>query len=169
MGTGTKHGTRPLGGQFIGTGAVRCSKYRLRGTGATQSPSVLPQRLHLHAFGYPRRPLHAHRHRLCSHPFRFHGLLDSVRDFGPLRAMAVSRPTDPFPISVALSVRSLPQECQMALGQRRIIVRNDGVVSRISRLLFYVSHFAHYDKTYGSLGAVIVFPFWFYISFYIIL
>ena len=34
---------------------------------------------------------------------------------------------------------------------------------------FYVSHFAHYDKTYGSLGAVIVFLFWFYISFYIIL
>jgi membrane protein len=34
---------------------------------------------------------------------------------------------------------------------------------------FYVSHFAHYDRTYGSLGAVIVFLFWFYISFYIIL
>jgi membrane protein len=34
---------------------------------------------------------------------------------------------------------------------------------------FYVSHFAHYDRTYGSLGAVIVFLFWFYITFYIIL
>jgi membrane protein len=34
---------------------------------------------------------------------------------------------------------------------------------------FYVSNFAHYDRTYGSLGAVIVLLFWLYISFYIIL
>jgi membrane protein len=34
---------------------------------------------------------------------------------------------------------------------------------------FYVSTFAHYDRTYGSLGAVIVLLFWLYISFYIVL
>ena len=34
---------------------------------------------------------------------------------------------------------------------------------------YYVSHFANYDRVYGSLGAVIVLLFWLYISFYIIL
>ena len=56
----------------------------------------------------------------------------------------------------------------MALGQRRIIVRYSGVVARIS-WVFILCVFAHYDKTYGSLGAVIIFLFWLYISFYIIL
>lgn len=34
---------------------------------------------------------------------------------------------------------------------------------------YYVSNFAHYDRMYGSLGAVIILLFWFYISFYIVL
>ncbi len=34
---------------------------------------------------------------------------------------------------------------------------------------YYVSHFAHYDRIYGSLGAVIILLFWLYISFYIVL
>ena len=33
----------------------------------------------------------------------------------------------------------------------------------------YVSTFANYDKTYGSLGAVIVLLLWLYISFFIVL
>jgi len=34
---------------------------------------------------------------------------------------------------------------------------------------FYVEHLANYDRTYGSLGAVIVLLVWLYLSFYIVL
>jgi membrane protein len=34
---------------------------------------------------------------------------------------------------------------------------------------YYVSHFANYDRIYGSLGAVVVLLFWLYLSFYIVL
>jgi membrane protein len=34
---------------------------------------------------------------------------------------------------------------------------------------YYVSNFANYDRMYGSLGAVIILLFWFYLSFYIVL
>jgi membrane protein len=34
---------------------------------------------------------------------------------------------------------------------------------------FYVSHFANYDRIYGSLGAVVVLLVWLYLSFYIVL
>ncbi|MDP5032852.1 YihY/virulence factor BrkB family protein [Paraglaciecola sp.] len=34
---------------------------------------------------------------------------------------------------------------------------------------FYLTQFAHYDKTYGSLGSVVVLLMWFYLSAYIIL
>lgn len=34
---------------------------------------------------------------------------------------------------------------------------------------YYVSNFAHFDRFYGSLGAVIILLFWLYISFYIVL
>jgi membrane protein len=34
---------------------------------------------------------------------------------------------------------------------------------------YYVANFAHYDKIYGSLGAVVILLLWLYISFYIVL
>jgi membrane protein len=34
---------------------------------------------------------------------------------------------------------------------------------------FYVARFSSYDKTYGSLGAVVILLMWFYVTAYIIL
>jgi membrane protein len=34
---------------------------------------------------------------------------------------------------------------------------------------YYVSNFSHYDRMYGSLGAVIILMFWLYLSFFIVL
>jgi membrane protein len=50
------------------------------------------------------------------------------------------------------------RERQMALGQRWIVVRYSCVVARISRVLILRVLFCP-DKTYGSLGAVIIFLF----------
>ena len=48
----------------------------LRGARAAQSFSILPERIYLHAFGYPRGARHAHGDCLRSDSFRFHRLLD---------------------------------------------------------------------------------------------
>jgi membrane protein len=39
----------------------------------------------------------------------------------------------------------------------------------LASAVFSYYNFAHYDRFYGSLGAVIIFLFWLYISFYIVL
>ena len=42
-------------------------------------------------------------------------------------------------------------------------------LSQNTWIIFYVGQFAHYDKTYGSLGAVIGFMMWIYLSTMVVL
>jgi membrane protein len=57
----------------------------------------------------------------------------------------------------------------MAIGHGGFGIRHGGLAARVCSLLDLCFQFANYDKTYGSLGAVIILLLWLYISFYIIL
>ena len=72
-------------------------------------------------------------------------------------------------LGAALPLWPVPPQRQMALGERGIAVRHGMWLIASAGFSFYVSNFAHYDRIYGSLGAVIVLLFWLYISFYIVL
>ena len=57
-----------------------------------------------------------------------------------------------FLLALLYRFRTLPRERQMALGQRQTLLATAVWLLASAGFSFYVSHFAHYDKTYGSLG-----------------
>ena len=57
----------------------------------------------------------------------------------------------------------------MAVGERRQPVRSHRLARRLGAVLLYLGKFAHYDETYGSLGAAIGLMMWMWLSVIVIL
>ena len=57
----------------------------------------------------------------------------------------------------------------MAMDQLGIGCGNSAMDLGLDRFTTYVSQVGSYDKTYGSLGAVIILLLWFYLTAYVIL